>query len=257
MSKWRAVGGIGVLLGVLLVVGINPIFASPPTTSPYNDGVPPPIGIEPNPPPQPAGPVFGGHPLGLPVGPVARANDCPANPSWSEPLPSGARVSPPSLVPAGTEAGLTLTIGGVTTTSSAAGRCEYSLTIGPDSVVYSYQGTFHQNVNSLGYLGLRNSYGQTCQSELYLLNFLGYAFAQQDLTGGYCNTDSSGNWSNVQATNGSLQNGPVVYSTSFNTWYQSYLPGNILIGTFMLCLENPVGQHTNYWCPWMQGGPYY
>lgn len=77
------------------------------------------------PPPQrpeylPAG-TYDGRPLNIPSRPQASASDCPANPTWSPALPTGATVSV-SLMPKGPEG-----IIAAGTNVSTAGYCSYTV----------------------------------------------------------------------------------------------------------------------------------
>jgi hypothetical protein len=61
------------------------------------------------------------HPIDIPTARESRAASCPNPPSLSSPLPPGASISPPSLVPAGTAI---LIVAG--RTYDLSGTCEYT-----------------------------------------------------------------------------------------------------------------------------------
>jgi hypothetical protein len=185
-----------------------------------------------------------GYPLGLPGTPVANVSQCPASPGWSQPLPPGATVSPPTLSSGG---GLSLGVGGSTQTESGLGRCSYTVTTPGDPVTFIDYGSSREPFGAVINGTIWNSNSQPCSFSTIAGQFY-VAFAEIMNTSGYCNTDGSGNWSKVQIVNSNLQAGPVATTNQFQTWVQSAIAGSPFFWSWRVCLEDPVGQHVNYYC---------
>ena len=65
-----------------------------------------------------------GTPVGVPSGPVQDVSACPSSPAWSQPLPAGVTVSPPSLATGGATA---FDSGQSSVTYLTQGSCEYTV----------------------------------------------------------------------------------------------------------------------------------
>jgi hypothetical protein len=206
-----------------------------------------------------SGTGYVGHPVGVPSGAVATVADCPADPSWSAPLPSGVTVSPPFLGTSNSGS-VTITTGGHSTTVSNAGQCGYTLTVpgSPDPYVSYFGGlSYYAPINSEFGLSEANTSQQVCNTNAELGNF-GSAYAKQELLSTYCNVDSSGIWGYAQITNGSYQSGSSAKEEpNLNQFYQSSVSGSALYATFQVCLQNPVGQQVYYDCTYNYFGPYF
>jgi hypothetical protein len=134
------------------------------------------------------------HPVDVPTGPQASAASCPNPPQLSSPLPAGASISAPSLVPPNT-ASLT----GAGQTYDLAGTCEYTLTFpsasstsggaSPDWTIL-YVGSGHDYYYPTGVAdGIALDYNnQTCGTSAEIVSAYGLAVAEQELVSGYCNT---------------------------------------------------------------------
>jgi hypothetical protein len=117
---WSKAAVIGTGVGVLAVGGAAAAATSSGWLSP--SGIP--IAKPPPPRPEQLPPgTYDGRPLGVPTGPQTSVKDCPQDPSWSPPLPTGATVSV-SLAPAGPEG---VSVNG--TFTSTAGYCVYTVTL--------------------------------------------------------------------------------------------------------------------------------
>ncbi len=146
-----------------------------------------------------------------------------------------------------------MTVNGIATTHSSAGRCEYEVKLPGDPTYYVYLGDFYAPFNTvipgqfynLGYTCYFNSIGGT----FYV------AFAEVENTFGYCNTDNIGPSSNVFIVNTGLQEGVTVYTSQFNQWAQSTVSGSPFFWEYEVCQENLPGQHVNYVCVYANLGP--
>ena|SRR5271155_2239393 len=102
--------------------------------------------------------------------------------------------------------------------------------------------------------------GVNCAAFWEIGNFFGYPFAQGYLGSGYCNTDGFiFGESTAEAFNAALLSGPIVnIAPDFQTWYASFAPSgyNVLLGRFDFCSENPLGQHSTYYCIQFDAGPF-
>ncbi len=72
---------------------------------------------------QAAAPIKG-TPVGVPGGVVSDLSECPASPSWSQPLPEGVAISPPSLATGGS---VEFDSGQSMVTYPTQGSCEYTV----------------------------------------------------------------------------------------------------------------------------------
>jgi hypothetical protein len=160
------------------------------------------------------------------------------------PLPAGATVSPPSLATGG---GVSLNLGGQTVTESAQGRCSYTVSTPGDPVTFVSYGSSNGPFNTVLSGTVWNSNSQACNFSTIGGTFY-VAYAEIQNLSGYCNTDSSGNWSTVAIVNTGLQSGPVASTNLFHSWAQSAIVGSPFFWTWRVCLEDPVGQHVNYTC---------
>ncbi len=237
------------LVGSFLIFATFMITQSPPSAAANTTSNPP---TWPNSPASNASsPPFANipHPVGLPAGPVASSADCPNPPKMSGPLPPGATISAPTLSPSNSS----MDSGG--TTVNVGGRCGYTLTWpgsgagGDPSIYYNDWGNLYMPYGEVWASAGGNGYsGQVCYFNQYIVNSGGYAYSELELTGGYCNTDSSGIWSHTQVVTTSGVAGPVAAPPQFHEWAVSGYPGNVNYGFFEICLENPVGQQSDYWC---------
>jgi hypothetical protein len=202
--------------------------------------------------------------INLPTGPQASAASCPNPPDLSGPLPTGASISPPSLVPAGLAS---VTVG--IQTYDLGGTCEYTVTlpsassvssVSPDTISITY---LSSGLDLYLATGLANaidfSYGgRQCDTSAEIVTAYGYAIAEQKLTSGNCTSnvyDPSGAWGHSQAIDTALQSAPLVQEPTFSTWYESYEAGTVFYGQFQECMESPVGQQSSYVCSWNNYGP--
>jgi hypothetical protein len=185
-----------------------------------------------------------GVPLNVPSTPVASVAQCPTTPTWSAPLPSDATVSPPTLTTGG---GATITVNGGSVTESAQGRCAYTVSTPGDPVTFVDFGSSYGAFNTVLGGAVWNSNSQACSFSTAGGTFFS-AFAEIENTSGYCNTDSSGNWSTVAIVNSNLQAGPTATTNVFRSWTLSAVGGSPFFWTWRVCLEDPVGQHVNYFC---------
>jgi hypothetical protein len=219
--------------------------------------------------PGPSAPVVP-HPTGVPTGPVSSLAACPSSPSMSSPLPAGATVSEPSLAPAGVHT----TANGIST--DYAGSCIYTVTI-PSSdlatsadaspalaspnyihIIWINGGNHYAPVGAVyGPEQFYNEYGDICYTNLELVNWAGFAYAGLELLRGHCNTDSSGIWSNVTAVNGSFYNGATTSVGTFGSMQWAAVPGNIFMGEYAVCIEDPLGQQSSFWCWDTNYGPFF
>lgn len=124
------------------------------------------------------------------------------------------------------------------------------ITFVPVGPYYAPEGSdFPINVQN----GQNPPYG--CDTEALLTNGYGYAFAEQELTIGFCNTTSDAVGYAI-AVNTSEQQAYVVYEyPNFLYWYASYEPGSIFFGIFQECMENTVGTPGAYTCWYGDYGP--
>jgi hypothetical protein len=205
-----------------------------------------------------SGTGYSGHPVGVPAGPVPTVADCPSDPTWSTPLPSGVTASPPSLGTANSGS-VTVTTAGTSQSESSESRCEYTLSVPgtPDpNVTYTGGSSYYEAIDTEFAFNAVNAYGQECTTNAELGNF-GVAFGKQELTSSSCNTDSSGIWGYAQITNGSYQNGTAVNEEpNLNQWYQSTIAGSAFYATFQICMQDPLNQHANYQCFYDYFGPF-
>jgi len=122
-------------------------------------------------------------------------------------------------------------------------------------VIYVAVGSFPDEVVGTVYtFDASNEYGHECYTYTLLGNS-GYASPQQILNSGYCNTDTTGIWGFTQVTNTAGAIGPQEKEGAFHQWYQSEEGGSVSWGGFEDCLQNPVGQHSTYICPYIHAGP--
>lgn len=266
-SKARIVRVVLLVCVPLLLVGAfavdSALAANPsPTTVPIGSG-PPPIG------PGPSAPVIP-HPIGVPTGPVSSLADCPSAPAMSSPLPAGASLSKPFLAPAG----LHTTANGKST--DYAGSCVYTVKIPSSdlpasadaspatpspayvSVTWISGGTRYAPVNAVsGPYGFFNLEYNICYINVGLLNWGGYGYAGMELVRGYCNTDSSGIWSNVMPWSSPYVHGGWHSVNTFGTVEWQGLPGSIFSAEEDVCLQDPLGQHNTYTCWDTYYGPFF
>jgi hypothetical protein len=221
------------------------------------------------PPPQqeqlPSG-IYNGRPLGVPSGPQSSLASCPQDPSWSPALPAGDTVAV-SLAPAGSEGAL---VNG--TKVSTVGYCAYTVTPPAtasttaavkksgtakrtDPTTYVNLGDQNVPYGSDWNFDVFNNYGSECYTTGLLINGYGDAFAEQELDSGYCNTTYAAA-GYVIAVNTAEQEALVDYEYPyFGYWYASYEGGSIFFGIFQECMENPVGQSSDFLCYDMDAGP--
>ena len=191
-----------------------------------------------------------GVPLGIPSTPVQNITDCPANPTFTSPLPQGATIS----VSLGTATDTaSATFNGVT--QGVAGRCVYTVSLpNSDPVTLVFQGNIYMAEDTVYSGGFDNQYNQLCQFSYEGGNFY-VAVASIKNDTGYCNTDHVGPWTNVIVVNTAEASGPGVSTTSFGSWAESSLAGTFFFGVYEVCQENPGGQTNNYYCQYIDAGP--
>jgi hypothetical protein len=148
---------------------------------------------------------------------------------------------------------VTTEVGGTTTTVSAEGRCAYTVSYPGDPITFVNYGdgyapfdavvpqTFIKNSNVCSFESIGGSFG--------------VAAAEIQNVTGYCNTDSSGYWSNVAITDTALATGTTEYTGAFGTWVQSTISGSPFFWSWEACEEDPLGQHTTYACGYGNLGP--
>lgn len=199
------------------------------------------------------------HPIDLPTGPVASAASCPNPPELSSPLPSGASISAPSIVPTGTSSVIA-----ANETYDLSGTCEYTITIASTSNGASPDGgsvTFVGSGSDFYYpTGVDDSIdftyrSQGCETSAEIVSAFGLAVAEQELDSGYCNTDASEVWGYASAIDTDEVQAASVQESVFSKWFQSNEDGDIFFGQFQECMENPIGQHANYVCTNDNYGP--
>lgn len=174
-------------------------------------------------------------------------------------MPEGTSISAPSLVPAGTAS---LVAAG--STYDLAGTCEYTITFPdtpgsatPDGGTITFVGSGSDLYFPTGVAdGIEFVYdGQECATSAEIVTAFGLAVAEQELVSGSCNTDSSKVWGYAMAVDTSEVEAGLVTESSFGHWFQSDESGSIFFGQFQECMQNPVGQHSNYVCSWNNYGP--
>jgi hypothetical protein len=209
------------------------------------------------------------HPINLPTGPQTSAKDCPNPPDLSAPLPAGATISAPSLVPNGLAS---LVVG--TQTYDLSGTCAYTLTLpSASSADTSSAGSVSKDSFSINFVDSGNdlyfptgtagpidfSYnGRHCNTTAEIVTAYGFAIAEQELVSGYCTSnenDPSGTWGYADAANTAELWAGEAPEPSFNYDYQSAEAGTIFFGQFQECMENPAGQQSSYVCVWNNYGP--
>lgn len=200
------------------------------------------------------------HPIDVPTGPQASVASCPNPPELSAPLPPGASISPPSLVPADTSS-----VSTSTQTKDAVGTCEYTLTLpnvitsvgaSPETVTTTWVN--YGNEYYIANDTLSDVYftymSQTCTTYGAILSAYGSAWAEDELWSGNCNTNALMIWGYVQAANTAEQWALPVQEGTFHHMYQSSEPGSIFFGQFAECMQYPVGG-TSYFCTWNNYSP--
>jgi hypothetical protein len=207
------------------------------------------------------------HPVDLPAGPQSTSASCPNPPDLSSPLPTGATISVPSLVPAGTAS---LSSGGET--YDLAGSCQYTLSLPSNTVVATPSGqllkspaaspdgisiTFVSSGSDFYFpTGVADpivfSYGgHACDTTAEIVSAFGFAIAEQTLTSGNCTSNSAdpgASWGYAEAVNTALAVAPAIQEPTFHTQYQSAEGGSIFFGQFQECMETPLGQQSTYVC---------
>lgn len=206
------------------------------------------------------------YPVNVPGGPQQSASNCPNPPDLSSPLPPGATISAPVLVPPGLAS---ITAAGQT--HDLANTCEYTLSLpsaqlsagiapagGGITVVYvGSDGDFYFPTGVLDPITFTYS-GHSCNTSAEIVSAFGLAVAEQEMNSGNCtsNTHDPGpTWGFADAINTSEQIAPLTQEPTFHTMYQSYEGGSIFFGQFQECMENPVGQQTTYVCAYDNYGP--
>lgn len=209
------------------------------------------------------------HPINLPTGPQESATNCPNPPELSAPLPAGATISAPSLVPKGIGS---LVVGNQT--YDLSGTCAYTLTLASaSSANTSSASSVSKDSFSINFVDSGNdlyfptgtagpidfSYnGRHCNTTAELVTAYGFAIAEQELESGNCTSnenDPSGTWGYADAANTAELWAGEAQEPSFNYQYQSAEAGTIFFGQFQECMENPAGQQSSYVCVWNNYGP--
>jgi hypothetical protein len=208
-------------------------------------------------------------PVNLPSGPQTSAQGCPNPPELSAPLPAGASISAPSLVPDGVAS---LVVG--TQSYDLSGTCAYTLTLAVTaSALASAVGSVSADTISITYIDPGNdlyfptgaaepidfSYnGRYCDTTAEIVTAFGYAIAEQELDIGNCTSngyDPSVTWGYADAANTAEQLAPIAQEPNFGDEYLSDEVGTIFFGQFQECMEAPVGQQSSYVCLRNNYGP--
>lgn len=210
------------------------------------------------------------HPINLPAGPQQDAGSCPNPPDLSSPLPPGATISAPVLVPPGSAS-----ISAAGQTYDLTDTCEYTLNVpvaalsadvslspgaSPDSISITYVGSGGDIYFPTGVADpISFTYsGHTCSTTAEIVSAFGLAVAEQELDSGSCTSsahDVGATWGYADAVDTSEQVAPLTQEPTFHTMYQSYESGSIFFGQFQECMENPPGQQSTYVCAYDNYGP--
>ena len=210
------------------------------------------------------------HPILVPTGPQSTAATCPNPPELSSPLPEGASISAPSLLPQGVA---TITVGG--STFDLGNTCEYTLSIqapnsesttlsaggvSPNTIYITYVGSDQDFYFPTGAADpITFSYnGHSCNTSAEIVSAFGLAVAEQEMNSGNCTSSANDPgiaWGFADAINTSEQVASLTQEPTFHTWYESYEAGTIFFGQFQECMENPVGQQSTYVCAYDNYGP--
>jgi hypothetical protein len=174
-----------------------------------------------------------GVPQGIPSTPVANVASCPTNPRFSNPLPKVAKVS---------------------VALDASGKCTYTVSDGGDPVTFNNDGISYMAEDTVYTATVTDAYASPCTFSYEGGNFY-VAFGSIRNDSGYCNTDGTGIWDNVEVANTALEAGAAVSTNTFHQWAQSLKVGTFFFLQWEVCEENPLGQQTYYFCNYGLASP--